>query len=87
MDLDSCQIQGISSSCKLDVPSSSFGTVFKQKSFIHNVLGQAAMCLCISINVDRPVCRSGRDGLLGSDDVLPLGDVLAHEVLREEEGI
>ena len=41
----------------------------------------------ISINVDRPVCRSGRDVQLCSDDVLLLGDVLAHEVLREEEGI
>ena len=41
----------------------------------------------ISINVDWPVCRSGRDVQLCSDDVLLLGDVLAHEVLREEEGI
>ena len=43
--------------------------------------------MLISINVDWPVCRSGRDVQLCSDDVLLLGDVLAHEVLREEEGI
>ena len=58
-----------------------------QTEILHTQCARSSGNVLISINVDRPVCRSGRDGLLGSDDVLPLGDVLAHEVLREEEGI
>ena len=43
-----------------------------QTEILHTQCARSSVTVLISINVDRPVCRSGRDVQLCSDDVLLL---------------